>query len=363
MSEVLIEGVAKRFGRTEVIHGIDLTIKKGELTVLLGPSGCGKSTLLRMIAGLEDISEGVIRIDGEEVNDLEPVERGCAMVFQNYALYPHQTVRKNMAFPLKMARLPKAEIERRVAATAKLLQLEELLDRLPRDLSGGQRQRVAMGRAMIREPRIFLFDEPLSNLDAELRVRMRLEISRLQSELEATMVFVTHDQVEAMTLAHRIVIMRAGLIEQVGTPLEVYRRPANRFVAGFIGSPSMNFIDVKEVRADATGSQLTFADGSTLVAGALPPETASVGIRPEHIRIGAAERASLSFPAGQHRSIGAEHLGDRSYRYLSLPFGELTMLAPEEQVIDEAAPLALSFDPARLHCFASDGRRLERAAA
>ncbi len=363
MSEVEIREVGKRFGRVEVIHGIDLTIRESELTVLLGPSGCGKSTLLRMIAGLEEISRGEIAIDGEVVNDLEPVERGCAMVFQNYALYPHQTVRRNMAFPLKMARLPKAEIARRVAATAKLLQLEELLDRLPRDLSGGQRQRVAMGRAMIREPRIFLFDEPLSNLDAELRVRMRLEISRLQQDLRATMVFVTHDQVEAMTLAHRIVVMRAGLVEQVGTPLEVYKRPANRFVAGFIGSPAMNFIEVREVRSDGPASRVTLADGSTLEAGRVPAETTAVGIRPEHIRLAAGGQASLRFAPGRHRSIGAEHLGDRSYRYLGLPFGELTMLAAEDETIDESEPLELDVDTSRLHCFAGDGRRLERASS
>ncbi len=243
MATVDLNAVKKRFSNTEVIHGVSAAIADGEFIVIVGPSGCGKSTLLRMVAGLESVSEGEIKIGGNRVNELEPMDRDIAMVFQNYALYPHMSVRENMGYGLKIAKLPKAEIVQKVEAAAKLLQLEDYLDRRPRDLSGGQRQRVAMGRAIVREPAVFLFDEPLSNLDAKLRVQMRLEIRDLQSRLGITSLYVTHDQVEAMTMADRMIVMNAGRAEQIGTPLEVYQRPQTLFAAQFIGSPSMNVLD------------------------------------------------------------------------------------------------------------------------
>lgn len=357
MAEIALENVTKRFGRTEVIHGLDLTIPRARLTVLLGPSGCGKSTLLRMIAGLEDITEGTIRLDGEIVNDIDPSRRGCAMVFQSYALYPHKTVASNLAFPLRMAGQARDEIDRRVHEVATTLELGELLDRLPRDLSGGQRQRVAMGRAMIREPRVFLFDEPLSNLDAELRVKMRLEIARLQQELGATMVFVTHDQVEAMTLAHCIVVMRQGHIEQVGAPLEIYDDPQTRFVAGFVGSPSMNFFEITESRSDAQSAALTLKDGTTVeLPHPLRGTPRLMGIRPEHVRL---RDAPVTVQAEGVRDLGIEHLGDRSYHYLSTAFGELTMLRPEGyEPFDASRPVAFGLEPGRLRFFDADGRRV-----
>ena len=245
MADVSLKDIHKSFGKNEVIHGISCDIKDGEFVVILGPSGCGKSTVLRMIAGLEVITGGEIAIDGKVVNQLEPADRDIAMVFQNYALYPHMTVYKNMAYGLKIRRMPKEEIDKRVLNAAKILELSEFLDRKPRQLSGGQRQRVAMGRCMVREPKVFLFDEPLSNLDAKLRVQMRLEIRKLQEDLKITSIYVTHDQVEAMTLGDRLIVMDKGYAAQIGSPLDVYEHPATRFVAGFIGSPAMNFLDVR----------------------------------------------------------------------------------------------------------------------
>ena len=358
MAGVSIENVVKKYGATEVIHGIDLEIGDGELTVLLGPSGCGKSTLLRMIAGLEDITDGVIAIDDRVVNNVDPSERGCAMVFQNYALYPHQTVYKNLAFPLKMAGSPKTEIDRAVRDTAATLQIGELLDRLPRDLSGGQRQRVAMGRAMIRNPSVFLFDEPLSNLDAELRVKMRLEISQLQESLGATVVFVTHDQVEAMTLAHRIVVMRDGRIEQTGTPLDVYRDPATRFVAGFLGSPSMNFIELEAVRSDSASAQIIFKGGIAVQVDRQVDAAASVlGVRPQEIAIADDKPLRpVTFPSGSFNSLGVEHLGDRAFQYVSTSIGDLAFMSDEGSAIDESADLVLELGGASLHLFDPQGR-------
>ncbi|MCX8227836.1 MAG: sn-glycerol-3-phosphate import ATP-binding protein UgpC [Sulfitobacter sp.] len=277
MATVELSNIKKRFGSTEVIHGVSAAIEDGEFIVIVGPSGCGKSTLLRMVAGLESVSEGEIKIDGKRVNELEPMDRDIAMVFQNYALYPHMSVRENMGYGLKIAKLPKAEIDAKVQAAAKLLQLEEYLDRRPRDLSGGQRQRVAMGRAIVREPAVFLFDEPLSNLDAKLRVQMRLEIRDLQSRLGITSLYVTHDQVEAMTMADRMIVMNAGRAEQIGTPLEVYERPQTLFAAQFIGSPSMNVLDGE-----------ISAEGLTIGGAKVPTRLkrtgrVTVGIRPEHI--------------------------------------------------------------------------------
>jgi multiple sugar transport system ATP-binding protein len=253
MATLELDKAVKRYGEAEIIHGVDLRVEDGEFCVFVGPSGCGKSTLLRMIAGLETISGGEIRIDGERVNERSAAQRGLAMVFQSYALYPHMTVRQNLAFGLENIRTPKPEIERRVAEAARMLQIEPLLAGKPRQLSGGQRQRIAIGRAVVREPKIFLFDEPLSNLDAELRVQMRVELGGLHDRLGNTMIYVTHDQVEAMTMADRIVVLRAGKVEQVGAPLDLYNRPANRFVAGFIGSPRMNFLEGRVSRADRTG--------------------------------------------------------------------------------------------------------------
>lgn len=264
MGRIVLEQITKSFGSTQVIPPLDLTIEDGEFTVFVGPSGCGKSTLLRLIAGLEDVSSGRITIDGQDATELAPAKRGLAMVFQSYALYPHMTVRKNIAFPLRMAKMGPAEIEKRVNNAASVLNLTDYLDRRPGQLSGGQRQRVAIGRAIVREPSAFLFDEPLSNLDAALRVGMRLEISELHKRLTTTMIYVTHDQVEAMTMADKIVVLRAGHIEQVGSPLELYKNPRNKFVAGFIGSPKMNFLEGDEAKRH---------------------NAHSIGVRPEHIEV------------------------------------------------------------------------------
>ncbi|WP_424830281.1 ABC transporter ATP-binding protein [Ruegeria sp.] len=286
MGRIQLKSVTKSFGDVQVIPPLDLTIEDGEFTVFVGPSGCGKSTLLRLIAGLEDITSGSIDIDGADATDVPPAKRGLAMVFQSYALYPHMTVRKNIAFPLRMAKLDQAEIDRRVEGAASVLNLTDYLDRRPGQLSGGQRQRVAIGRAIVREPAAFLFDEPLSNLDAALRVGMRLEISELHERLATTMIYVTHDQVEAMTMADKIVVLQAGVIEQVGSPLELYRTPRNLFVAGFIGSPKMNFIEGDE--AAKHGAR-------------------TIGIRPEHI--------SVSETEGEWSGVVSvsEHLGSDTF--------------------------------------------------
>lgn len=356
MTQVTLTKAVKRYGSVEVLHGIDLEIEANKLTVLLGPSGCGKSTLLRMIAGLEDISDGELQIGDRIVNEADPSERGCAMVFQNYALYPHQTVFKNMAFPLKMKGTPKSEIDIKVRETARVLELEPLLDRLPRDLSGGQRQRVAMGRAMIRNPKVFLFDEPLSNLDAELRVKMRLEIARLQKELGATMIFVTHDQVEAMTLADNVVILNSGYVQQVGAPLDIYNHPANRFVARFIGSPSMNFLPVEKVDNGPKGSVVYLQGGlQAKFKRQVPQGTRTLGVRPEHVTVGG---STVNIAAADFTELGAEHLGDRAYHHISLPFGDFTILQAEGGSIPSSDALSLGFAEARLHFFDDGGLAL-----
>ena len=288
MASVDIRGVKKRFGETEVIHGVDISIENGAFVVLVGPSGCGKSTLLRMIAGLESITEGEIAIDGRVVNNVPPKQRDVAMVFQNYALYPHMTVYDNMAFSLKLRRLDRGAIDRQVQRAAQILGLQPFLHRYPRQLSGGQRQRVAMGRAIVRDPQLFLFDEPLSNLDAKLRVQMRTEIKALHQQLKATSVYVTHDQVEAMTMADQIVVMHDGIVEQIGAPLELYDSPANIFVAGFIGSPAMNFLTGRVVR-NGGGPAVATPDGILLPVPPAAPlrEGAPVvyGVRPEHLAL------------------------------------------------------------------------------
>jgi len=318
MADVSLSGVNKDFGEIRILHGIDLEIRDGEFMVFVGPSGCGKSTLLRVIAGLEDISAGELRIGGRVVNDVPPAERGIAMVFQSYALYPHMSLYDNMAFGLKLAKVPKTEIDREVQNAAKLLHIEHLLQRKPKDLSGGQRQRVAIGRAIVRKPQVFLFDEPLSNLDSALRVRMRYEFAKLHQDLKTTMVYVTHDQVEAMTLADRIVVLNAGKIEQVGSPLELYEHPENLFVAGFIGSPRMNFLPGKLLQADARGAQVQLPSGETLrvvvdASRAQVGDEVTLGLRPEHLHPGANDNAlavTVTF---------VESLGSSTQAYCSLP--------------------------------------------
>jgi multiple sugar transport system ATP-binding protein len=307
MGTVEIRGVRKSYGNVEVLHGVSLRIEDGEFVALVGPSGCGKSTLLRMIAGLEDISNGEIAIGGRVVNHVAPKDRNIAMVFQNYALYPHMNVRDNMGFALRQRRIPKAEIISRVDTAARILGLEHLLERKPRALSGGQRQRVAMGRAIVREPTVFLFDEPLSNLDAKLRVQMRSEIKELHQRLKTTTVYVTHDQIEAMTLADRVVVMNGGVIEQQGPPLELYDHPASRFVAAFIGSPPMNFLEGKV--ADA--SNIVLDDGTKLplpLDSLIANERVTVGIRPEHFELsntGWPAAVSVVEPTGSETQITA----------------------------------------------------------
>jgi len=313
MSGVTLNNVIKRYGDVQVIHGIDLDIKDGEFCVFVGPSGCGKSTLLRMVAGLEDTTEGSMHIGDREVTRMDPSQRGVAMVFQTYALYPHMTVKDNMGFGLKMNGHPKAVIEEKVAEATRILKLEPYLDRKPAALSGGQRQRVSIGRAIVRGPEVFLFDEPLSNLDAELRVEMRVEIARLHKEIGATMIYVTHDQVEAMTLADKIVVLRLGIIEQVGAPMDLYRDPDNKFVAGFIGSPAMNFVNGTAtgggVEAPGLGKRF---DG--IVSTAPEGKAVTVGARPEHITLD---------PNGDTHTVEmTESLGGVSFAYLSGPTGE-----------------------------------------
>src|SRR6056297_145465 len=334
MGRIQLKKVTKSFGEVEVIPPLDLTIEDGEFTVFVGPSGCGKSTLLRLIAGLEDITSGVIEINGEDATDVVPARRGLAMVFQSYALYPHMSVRKNIAFPLRMAKMSPDEIDRRVKSAADVLNLTDYLERRPGQLSGGQRQRVAIGRAIVREPAAFLFDEPLSNLDAALRVGMRMEISELHKKLDTTMVYVTHDQVEAMTMADKIVVLQAGYIEQVGSPLELYQRPKNTFVAGFIGSPKMNLV---------TGAEAARHDATT------------IGIRPEHIDISDSEGAWKGI-------VGvSEHLGSDTFFHIHSDISDepLTVRASGELLLDYGATVFLTPRAEYLHRFDARGLRIE----
>ncbi len=343
MSGVNLESVIKRYGDVQVIHGVDLTIEDGEFCVFVGPSGCGKSTLLRMVAGLEETTDGKISIGVRNVTKMDPSERGVSMVFQTYALYPHMTVEDNMGFGLKMNGHPKAEIKTKVAEASRILKLDDYLKRKPAALSGGQRQRVAIGRAIVRGPEVFLFDEPLSNLDAELRVEMRVEIARLHKEIGATMIYVTHDQVEAMTLADKIVVLRAGHIEQVGAPLELYRDPDNRFVAGFIGSPAMNFLDgvIKSGTVEVAGLRRRVA-----VNAQLPAEGTKVtlGLRPEHLTID---------PAGETHSVElTEALGGVSYAYLTDATGAKMIVEERgDERSSTGTQTGVSFDPARALLF------------
>ena len=358
MADISIRAVKKSYGETKVIHGVSVDIRDGEFIVIVGPSGCGKSTLLRMIAGLEVITEGDIAIGGRVVNNLEPKDRDIAMVFQNYALYPHMTVYDNMAYGLKIARMSKAEIDQRVDEAAGILELKDLLARKPRQLSGGQRQRVAMGRAIVRQPAAFLFDEPLSNLDAKLRVQMRLEIKRLQRRLGTTSVYVTHDQVEAMTMADRLIVMNGGHAEQIDTPLAVYERPESLFVAGFIGSPAMNFLPA-EVAPD--GASLTVSQGNAirLSNGGLQGQAGrriTLGVRPEHLH--AAEGASPAFTLQVQmvETLGADTL---AHGVLSGQDETLTLRVPGTMKMAEGDSLPLVADPGALHLFDPEsGRRV-----
>lgn len=351
MASVGIREVRKAFGSTNVLHGVSVDIRDGEFVILVGPSGCGKSTLLRMIAGLENISGGEIRIGERVVNDVPPKERDIAMVFQNYALYPHLTVRENMAFSMRIRKAPRAEIDERVNRAAQILGLAQLLERYPRQLSGGQRQRVAMGRAIVRDPQVFLFDEPLSNLDAKLRVAMRTEIKELHQRLKTTTIYVTHDQIEAMTMADRIVVMHDGVVEQIGPPLDLYDRPDNLFVAGFIGSPAMNFVPGR-IRANG---HLTFAadSGLTIPLTDAPAGTEGrklvLGIRPEHFDLapgGLAAEVVVVEPTGSETMLAVRAGGQ-----------DLTCVLRDR--VSERPGDTVSLRPTRVHVFDADtGRRL-----
>ncbi|WP_114394056.1 ABC transporter ATP-binding protein [Oleisolibacter albus] len=369
MSAVELKGVEKQFGKTNVIRGVDLSINSGEFIVFVGPSGCGKSTLLRLVAGLEEPTGGQVRIGDQVVNDKPPSERGIAMVFQSYALYPHMTARENMAFGLKLGRMDKAGIDSAVNEAARILQIEHLLGRKPRELSGGQRQRVAIGRALVRHPKVFLFDEPLSNLDAALRVQTRLEIARLHRNLKATMIYVTHDQVEAMTLADRIVVLNAGQVEQVGSPLELYENPSNQFVAGFIGSPSMNFIPVTMVGQGVDGVSVTLPGEVTATVPVIPEavETSGdrlvLGVRPEHLLLGDAEPGVPSaLIAG--RALLVEQLGESGLVHVRLEDGStLAVRQPGTVLIEENQPVQVVLPLHRLHLFDESGRSFRRQRA
>ena len=350
MTGVTLKKVVKRYGDVQVIHGIDLEVKDGEFCVFVGPSGCGKSTLLRMVAGLEETSEGSIRIGARDVTKADPSERGVAMVFQTYALYPHMTVAENMGFGLKMTGHPATEIASKVKEASRILKLDDYLARKPKALSGGQRQRVAIGRAIVRGPEVFLFDEPLSNLDAELRVEMRVEIARLHREIGATMIYVTHDQVEAMTLADKIVVLRKGRVEQVGKPLDLYNDPDNKFVAGFIGSPAMNFV-VGVV--DGAGSVLAKGLLGAVATGVALPAAGgevSVGVRPQHLRIEA---------GGTHRVEMTEALGGVSFVHATAPSGERLIIESHDQVgVRPGDMIGVGFDAKDAMFFGADGLRL-----
>ena len=330
-SDVRLRGIKKSYGKVDVIHGIDLDIEPGEFVVFVGPSGCGKTTLLRMIAGLEDITAGDLTITGARVNDMPPSQRGVAMVFQSYALYPHKTVYENMAFGLKIAKVPKPEIDRRVKEASEILQITEYLQRLPKALSGGQRQRVAIGRSIVRDPKVFLFDEPLSNLDAALRTKMRVELKTLHRRLGATMIYVTHDQVEAMTLADKIVVLNKGYVEQVGKPLDLYNKPASLFVAGFIGSPQMNFI---------TGDF------------AAQHKATTVGLRPEHLIVVADGPIKGTL---KH----AEKLGNETFAYVNAgAMGEVTARVDGTLALESGDAIALGFAPEHLYRFNAAGKHI-----
>ena len=352
MAQIELKSIRKAFGTVEVIKGVDLTITDNEFVIFVGPSGCGKSTLLRLVSGLEEATDGSIIIDGEDVTGKPPAERELSMVFQSYALYPHKTVRENMGFALTVARMPRNEITERVNRAADVLKLDALLDRRPKELSGGQRQRVAIGRAIVREPKAFLFDEPLSNLDAALRVEMRLEIAKLHRRLAATMIYVTHDQIEAMTLADKIVVLQAGRIEQVGAPIELYMRPANLFVAQFIGSPKMNVVD-----CSPTGSGLTFPNGEAMLLDAPHDDARKVGIRPEHITLVSTEEADIT-----GRIDVIEQLGSDTFAYVEVDqVGLFTVRIVGHVELKEETAIGLRFDRDHIHLFDSQDTAIRSA--
>ncbi len=354
MSGLTLRNVRKAYGAVEVIKGVDLDIQPGEFVVFVGPSGCGKSTLLRMIAGLEDITGGQLSIGGRIVNDVDPSQRGIAMVFQSYALYPHMTVRENMGFALRFAGKSKTEIAAQVDEAARILELGALLDRKPKDLSGGQRQRVAIGRAIVRHPEVFLFDEPLSNLDAELRVHMRIEIARLHKELATTIIYVTHDQVEAMTLANKIVVLRSGVVEQVGAPLTLYDDPDNLFVAGFIGSPKMNFlkghVQAGRILLPEFGDQSIPLSKMNLAP--MDGDEITVGIRPDAFKRGGEATLNLTVEI-------VEHLGDETYAYARQEGGQVVTIAvPDGRGLKPGQTITATFDPAKALLFGKSGKRI-----
>ena len=355
MAEVRLKNVRKSYGPVDVIKGVDIEIADGEFVVFVGPSGCGKSTLLRMIAGLEDITSGTIEIDGNVVNDIPPKDRSIAMVFQSYAIFPHMSVRENVAFGLTIKGESKAEKEKKVAEAARILQMEHLLDRRPSQLSGGQRQRVAIGRAIVRDPSVFLFDEPLSNLDAALRLDMRMEIGKLHQDLKASMIYVTHDQIEAMTLADKIVVLKDGQVMQIGTPMELFHHPANLFVAGFIGSPRMNFLDVEVLAAEngklrvrsSDVDEVEIATGAHVSKG----DTAILGVRPQHLALADA-------PAAGHLSGTVqlvERLGTETIVNVMLKSGEALLAAlNDDRPVAVGATVTLSYDTDKAHLFAKE---------
>jgi multiple sugar transport system ATP-binding protein len=361
MAQVQMRKINKAFGKVQVIQDVDLDIDAGDFCVFVGPSGCGKSTLLRLVAGLEEISSGDLYIAGERVNDRAPARRGVAMVFQSYALYPHMTVYQNMAFGLRLAKTDRRSVDARVREAAQILQIDSLLGRLPKQLSGGQRQRVAIGRAIVRHPQVFLFDEPLSNLDAALRVQTRMEIARLHERLGATTIYVTHDQVEAMTLATRIVVLRQGRVEQVGPPLEVYHHPCNTFVAGFIGSPQMSLLPARLARIGSEGATVRLAGGTevraAVDASGREGDPVTLGIRPEHPLLGPADGGTLDA-----RVAYSEHLGDHSLVYLALPGAAelLTVRVPAQTRAAAGDVLKVGLPASACHLFNAAGRAYRR---
>ena len=352
MGQVSLRGIRKSYGKVDVIKGIDLEVQDGEFMVFVGPSGCGKSTLLRMIAGLDTVTAGDLVIDGVRANDLRPSDRGAAMVFQSYALYPHMTVAENMGFALKMAGVPRAEREQQVDNAARILRINELLGRYPKELSGGQRQRVAIGRSIVRKPKVFLFDEPLSNLDAALRVNMRIELSRLHKELGTTMIYVTHDQVEAMTLGNRIAVFNKGIVEQLGAPMEMYNRPVNEFVAAFIGAPKINLIP----RPPASGTAGAHQALWDALAGKAPASAQRAGLRPEHLHLAAAGQGIAA------SVVLAEHLGDSSIIHVrvdGIPELLTAKVGTEHSRVGTGQPLGLVPDAAWALVFGADGRLMQ----
>jgi multiple sugar transport system ATP-binding protein len=360
MATVQLKDIRKSFGPTDVIKGVSLDIADREFVVFVGPSGCGKSTLLRLIAGLEEITSGDVFIDGVRANDIPPARRGLAMVFQSYALYPHMSVADNMAFSLRLAGVPKEERSRKVREAARVLQLEPLLDRKPKELSGGQRQRVAIGRAIVRNPKVFLFDEPLSNLDAALRVQMRVELTRLHDELDATMIYVTHDQIEAMTMADKIVVLQAGVVEQVGSPLDLYHHPRNLFVAGFIGSPKMNFLRTAVTAARDGVATVSLPGGGSLEIPVEPGhlrggEQVTLGVRPEHIAL--AEDGQL-----RGEVLVVERLGGATFLHVRVDGGLLTVEADGEDPVQMHDRVRLRLSPESAHLFVEGGTAIPRAA-